>query len=55
MTIAGDLHTMASALGQPVTDDRVLRAMTLVGEDYLQLQYRGDRIEVVVAAIGERD
>ncbi|WP_425845030.1 hypothetical protein [Agrococcus sp. TSP3-2-1] len=31
MTIAGDLHTMASALGQPVTDERVLRAMTLVG------------------------
>jgi hypothetical protein len=25
------------------------------GEDYLQLQYRGERIEVVVAAIGERD
>lgn len=31
MTIAGDLQTMAGALGRPVTDERVLRAMTLVG------------------------
>lgn len=41
-------------LGEPVWQSEVADRFR-VGEDHLQLQYRGDRIEVVVAAIGERD
>lgn len=41
-------------LGEPVwesaTDDRFR-----VGDDYLQLHYDEDRIQIVIAAIGERD
>ena len=41
-------------LGEPVwhsaTDDRFR-----VGSDYLQLHYDADRIQIVIAAIGERD
>lgn len=41
-------------LGEPVwesdTDDRFR-----VGDDYLQLHYDDDRIQIVIAAIGERD
>lgn len=41
-------------LGEPIWESEDADRFR-VGEDHLQLQYRGDRIEVVVAAIGERD
>ncbi|WP_425845032.1 hypothetical protein [Agrococcus sp. TSP3-2-1] len=41
-------------LGEPIWESEDADRFR-VGEDHLQLQYRGDRVEVVVAAIGERD
>lgn len=41
-------------LGEPVWHSDAADRFRM-DEDYLQLQYRDDRVEVVVAAIGERD